>query len=63
MEYSKKDYIKETGLSDKEIQELKEDFKNKYAELKGWDSDNLTSEQLLEIQSQDGYKKAGMLFS
>lgn len=55
--------IKETGLSDKELLELKEMFVEKYADLKGWDKDNLTSEQLNEIYSQDEYKKPGLLLS
>lgn len=63
MDYSKDDFIKETGLSEKDVQELKEAFVEKYADLKGWDSNNLTQEQLSEIYQQDEYKKAGLLFS
>lgn len=63
MDYSKENYLKETGLSDKDIQELKEAYVNKYAIKKGWDSTNLNQEQLSEIYQQDAYKKAGMLFS
>lgn len=55
--------IKETGLSEKDLIELKEAFVDKYANLKGWDKDNLTTEQLNEIQSQDGYKNPGLLLS
>lgn len=55
--------LKETGLSQQDIQELKEAFVMTYASQKGWDSDNLTQEQLLEIHQQDGYQKAGMLLS
>jgi len=61
--YSKDEFVKETGLSEKDINELKEAFVEKYAELKGWDSNSLTQEQLTEIYQQEDYKKAGLLFS
>jgi len=61
--FSKEDFVKETGLSDKDINELKEAFVQKYASTKGWDLRNLTSEQLSEIYQQEDYKKAGLLFS
>lgn len=55
--------IKETGLSEKDLNELKEAYKEKYAKMKGWDKDNLTMEQLNEIVQQPEYKKAGLLLS
>lgn len=55
--------IKETGLSDKDLVELKEAFVEKYVNIKGWDKDKLTSEQLNEIYSQNGYKNPGLLLS
>ena len=61
--FSKEDFVKETGLSEKDLNELKEVFVEKYADLKGWDSTNLTQEQLTEIYQQEEYKKAGLLFS
>ena len=61
--YTKEDFVKETGLSEKDLHELKESFIEKYASLKGWDSNNLTSEQLSEIYQQKEYKKAGLLLS
>ena len=63
MDYKNEDFLKETGLSDDDVQELKETFKVKYADKMGWDVEDLTSEQIIEIQNQDGYKKAGQLFS
>ena len=63
MDYSKNEFVKETGLSEKDVNELKEAYVTKYANLKGWDSTNLTQEQLTEIYQQDDYKKAGLLFS
>jgi hypothetical protein len=62
-DFTKDDFIKETGLSEKDLHELKEAFIEKYADLKGWDSSNLTTEQLSEIYQQEEYKKAGLLFS
>lgn len=55
--------IKETGLSEKDLFELKEAFVEKYANQKGWDKNKLTSEQLNEIYSQDEYKRPGLLLS
>ena len=55
--------IKETGLSEKDLLELKEAFVEKYAKLKGWDKDKLTVEQLNEIVQQPEYKTAGLLLS
>ena len=63
MDYKKNDFVKETGLTDKDVKELKEAYAKKYAIEKGWKFDNLTSEQLNEIYQQDGYKKAGLLLS
>lgn len=55
--------IKETGLSEKDLMELKEAFVEKYAKLKGWDKNNLTKEQLNEIFQQPEYQKPGLLLS
>jgi len=55
--------IKETGLSEKDMFELKEAFKQKYAKMKGWNPKSLTTEQLNEIVQQPEYKNAGLLFS
>lgn len=40
----------------------KERFLVDYSSKKGWDSKNLSTEQLLEITSNPGYKKAGLIF-
>jgi len=63
MDYNEKDFLKETGLTEKDVQELKEAYAKQYAVLKGWDYSALSNEQLNEIQLQDGYKKAGLLLS
>lgn len=63
MDYSKKDFVKETGITDEQLHELREAFVKKYADMKGWNTETLSSEQINEIHQQDGYKKAGLLFS
>lgn len=63
MDYNEKDFVKETGISEKDVQELKEAYAKQYAILKGWDYSSLSNDQLNEIQLQDGYKKAGLLLS
>lgn len=60
---AKNEILKETGLTDKEIRELREKFVEKYVNEKGWDKNKLTMEQLNEIYQQDEYKKPGLLFS
>jgi len=59
MEYKKEEIIagKSEKLSDKKK------FIKEYATKNGWDIDNLTTEQLKEIKSQQGYKNPGMLLS
>jgi Ca2+-binding EF-hand superfamily protein len=53
--------IKNTGLTQKEINELREKFLNEYAKSKGWNPDELSTNQMLEIVSQKGYKSAGLI--
>lgn len=60
---AKNEMLKETGLSDKDMRELREKFVEKYVNQKGWDKNTLTMEQLNEIQQQDEYRKPGMLLS
>ena len=63
MNYSKDQLIKETGLNEKDLHELREQFVKKYAKLKGWDAKFLSTEQLNEVYSQPEYKKPGLLLS
>ena len=58
--YKKGELIAGNTLNKKEIREK---FIKEYTAKKGWDIDNLTTEQLKEIKSQDGYKNTGMLLS
>ncbi|MFW6225702.1 MAG: hypothetical protein ACOC3V_01925 [bacterium] len=55
--------IKETGLNEKDLFELKEKFIEKYSKFKGWDKNKLTPEQLNEIAQQPEYKSPGLLLS
>ena len=49
--------IKSThNLKEEDIKLLREKFVQDYARKKGWDSSNLTPNQLLEIVEQKGYK-------
>jgi len=48
--------IKDSALSEQELDELREIFKREYAKKKGWDENNLTQEQLNEICSDDRWK-------
>lgn len=57
------DYIKNEIMTEKEIDVLREQFKNNYAKKKGWDPEKLTNEQLLEITQQKNWKSPGLLLS
>jgi hypothetical protein len=57
------DMIKNEIMTEKEIGLLREQFKVRYCESKGWDPENLTTEQLLEITSHKNWKTPGLLLS
>lgn len=42
---------------------LREKFVSEYTRKKGWDKENLTPTQMLEIVQQGGYKNPGMILS
>lgn len=52
MNYTKDEFIKETGLTTQELDNLRETFKNKYATKMGWNPKKLTQEQINEILKQ-----------
>lgn len=52
-----------TNLSKSDENFLREKFINDYSKNKGWDKNNLTPTQMLEIVQQNGYKNPGMLLS
>ena len=56
--------IKSTNnLSNKDMTSLREKFIHEYARKKGWDKNNLTPNQLLEIVEQKAYKNPGIIKS
>jgi len=50
------DLIKDSAISDNDLDELREMFKREYAKKKGWNPDNLTYEQLNEIMSDKSWQ-------
>lgn len=55
------DLIKDSTISEREIDELREIFKIEYAKKKGWNPDNLTMEQVNEISSDPKWKTGNFL--
>ena len=55
--------IKNETISDKDVKMLREKFKNDYAMSNGWDPLNLTSEQMIEITTQKGWRSPGLILS
>ena len=48
--------IKDSAISESELEELREMFKIEYARKKGWNPDTLTYEQLNEIMSDNRWR-------
>lgn len=55
--------IKDSVLSENELNDLRERFKQQYAVAKGWDPSNLSLEQLNEIHSDKRWQSPGLLLS
>ncbi len=55
------DIIKKNVLSEDEQLLLREKFIVDYSKKKGWNSKELTSTQMLEIATQNGYKNPGLI--
>jgi len=55
--------IKNDKLSQEDQTLLRERFINDYSRKKGWDSNNLSPTQMLEIVQQGGYKNPGLILS
>ena len=51
------------NLSKEDLNLLREKFVGEYSKKKGWNKDNLTSTQMLEIVEQKEYKNPGILLS
>lgn len=52
-----------TNLSKEELNLLREKFVIEYSKKKGWDKNNLSTTQMMEIVEQRQYKNPGLLFS
>ena len=53
--------IKNSSLSKEETDLLREKFVNEYSKNKGWNSSELSTNQMLEIVSQKQYKSPGLI--
>ena len=53
--------IKNSSLSKEETDLLREKFVNEYSKNKGWNSKELSTNQMLEIVSQKQYKSPGLI--
>jgi hypothetical protein len=53
--------IKNSSLSKEETDLLREKFVNEYSRNKGWNSKELSTNQMLEIVSQKQYKTPGLI--
>ena len=55
--------IKSTNnLPSEDLNMLREKFINDYARKKGWNKDNLSPNQMLEIVEQKGFISPGLIF-
>ena len=50
-------------LSKEDENLLREKFVSDYCRKKGWDKDNLSPTQMLEMVQESGYKNPGMILS
>lgn len=55
--------VKDSALSENELNDLREKFKQQYAVAKGWDPFNLSQDQLNEIYSDKRWQSPGLLLS
>jgi len=55
--------IKDSTISESELQDLRKKFKIQYAKSKGWDPNSLTEEQLKEIYADKRWQSPGLLLS
>lgn len=57
------DNRKNVNISESEIIQLRDNFTNEYINEKGWDQNNLTFEQVMEIRSNVKWKNPHLMFS
>ena len=53
--------IKNQSMSKEEINLLREKFVNEYSKKKGWNSNELSTQQMMEIVSHKQYKSPGLI--
>jgi hypothetical protein len=58
---SDSELIKNSSLSQEEVNLLREKFLNEYSKAKGWNPKELSTNQMLEIVSQKQYKTPGLI--
>ena len=58
---SDSELIKNSSLSQEEINMLREKFLHEYSKNKGWNPNELSTNQMLEIVSQKQYKTPGLI--
>lgn len=51
------------NLSQEDLNHLREKFVVEYSRRKGWNKEQLSPTQMLEIVQQNGYKNPGMILS
>lgn len=61
MQYDSKEFVKETGLNNDDLNLIREKFKLAYAKSKNWNVNNLTQEQLNEIMTQKEWNNPMLL--
>ena len=58
---SDNELIRNSNLTQEELNLLREKFLNEYSKEKGWNPKELSTNQMLEIVSQKQYKTPGLL--
>lgn len=53
--------IRNQSMSKEEINLLREKFVNEYSKKKGWNSKELSTQQMMEIVSHKQYKSPGLI--
>lgn len=53
----------QAGVSEYQIIQMREEFANTYSNEKGWDKNNLSFEQIMEIRSNPQWKNPHMMLS
>lgn len=56
-------FIKNKQLPEEDLNFLREKFVSDYSRKKGWDLNNLSTTQMLEIVDQKEYKSPGLMLS